>query len=144
MKNDYRLSGIYSAQWIPPDSVGRRQRADLTTQFDFEKSGGVDRVPSLGSAGEFSHFSPDERKAEPATVAELAAPFSVIANLTERRPKVAIEFGRFAKSLGLMAPPFIPLSQDDILAFLLPVAEAAHLIAAEDGFFSGLRNLRAN
>jgi 4-hydroxy-tetrahydrodipicolinate synthase len=56
----------------------------------------------------------------------------VIANITDLRPKVAIELGRFAKSLGLpavglMPPPFFPLSQDDILAFFLHVAEAVDL-----------------
>ena len=132
MTKSFRPSGIYTAQWLPTDSAGRLNRADLSAHLDFEKRHGIDGVLALGSTGEFPHFSPDERKAVLATVAELAAPLPTIANITDLRPRVAIKLGRFAKSLGLpavalMPPPFFPLSQDDILAFLLHVAEAVDL-----------------
>jgi 4-hydroxy-tetrahydrodipicolinate synthase len=128
----YRPGGIYSAQWLPTDSGGALDRAALATHLAFEKSAGVAGFLGLGSTGEFPHFSPDERKVALAAVAECAAPLPVIANITDLRPKVAIELGRFAKSLGLpavglMPPPFFPLSQADILAFFLHVAEAVDL-----------------
>ena len=132
MHTPYRPSGIYSAQWLPIDSTGQLARASLAAHIAFEKAAGVSGLLGLGSTGEFPHFSPDERKHALATVAELAAPLPVIANITDIRPRVAIELGRTAKSLGLpavalMPPPFFPLSQDDILAFFLHVAEAVDL-----------------
>lgn len=132
MSSPFRPSGIYSAQWLPTDSGGVLDRAALVKHLAFEKSAGVAGVLGLGSTGEFPHFSPDERKVALAAVAELAAPLPVIANITDLRPKVAIELGRFAKSLGLpavalMPPPFFPLSQDDILAFFLHAADAVDL-----------------
>ena len=62
----------------------------------------------LGSTGEFPHFSPEERKHALATIAELAAPLPVIANITDLRPRVAVDLGRFAKTLGLPAVALMP------------------------------------
>lgn len=132
MPTPYRPRGIYSAQWLPVDSAGRLDRASLATHLAFEKAAGIDGVLGLGSTGEFPHFSPEERKAILATIAELAAPLPVIANITDLRPRAAIELGRFAKSLGLpavalMPPSFFPMAQEDVLAFFLHVAEAVDL-----------------
>lgn len=132
MSSSYRPSGIYSAQWLPTDSAGRLDRASLAAHIDFEKRAGISGLLGLGSTGEFPHFSPEERKHALATIAELAAPLPVIANITDIRPRVAVELGRFAKTLGLpavalMPPPFFPMSQDDVLAHFLHVAEAVDL-----------------
>jgi 4-hydroxy-tetrahydrodipicolinate synthase len=132
MSSPYRPSGFYSAQWIPTDSAGRLDRASLAAHLAFEKRAGIDGVLGLGSTGEFPHFSPDERKHALAAIAELAAPLPVIANITDLRPRAAIELGRFAKLLGLpavalMPPIFYPMAQDDILAYFLHVADAVDL-----------------
>jgi dihydrodipicolinate synthase/N-acetylneuraminate lyase len=89
-------------------------------------------VLGLGSTGEFQHFSPSERKAVLATTAELAAPLPVIANVTDVRPRVCVDLGRYAKTLGLaaigiMPPPFYPVSQADMLAHFLHIADAVGL-----------------
>jgi len=97
MSFPFRPSGIYSAQWLPTDSGGVLERAALATHLAFEKAAGVAGFLGLGSTGEFPQFSPDERKVALAAVAELAAPLPVIANITDLRPKVAIELGRYAK-----------------------------------------------
>ena len=130
--SSYRPGGIYSAQWLPTDAAGVLDRAALAEHLAFEKRAGIAGVLALGSTGEFPHFSPDERKHALATVAELAAPLPVIANITDLRPRVAIELGRTAKSLGLpavaiMPPMFFPMAQADILAHLLHIAEAVEL-----------------
>lgn len=129
MPTPYRPGGIYSAQWLPTDSGGRLDRASLAAHIAFEKRAGIDGVLGLGSTGEFPHFSLDERKAILEALAEIAAPLPVIANITDLRPRAAIELGRFAKSLGLpavalMPPSFFPMAQEDILAYLLQVADA--------------------
>jgi len=125
-------NGIFSAQWIPTDASGRVDRASLAEHLDFEKRAGISGVLALGSTGEFPHFTVDERKAVLATVAELAAPLPVFANITDIRPRAAIELGRYAKSLGLpavalMPPVFFPVSQADMLSYFLHVAEAVDL-----------------
>jgi 4-hydroxy-tetrahydrodipicolinate synthase len=128
----FRPSGIFSAQWIPTDAEGRVDRVSLASHIAFERSHGIGGILALGSTGEFPHFTVDERKAVLATVAELAAPLALIANVTDIRPRAAIEIGRAAKSLGysaiaLMPPVFFPVSQADMLAYFLHVADAVDL-----------------
>jgi 4-hydroxy-tetrahydrodipicolinate synthase len=124
--------GIFSAQWIPTDPSGRVNRASLAAHLTFEKRAGINGVLALGSTGEFPHFSLDERKQLLAMVADLASPLTVYANITDIRPRAAIELGRCAKSLGipavaLMPPVFFPVSQADMLAYFLNVAEGVGL-----------------
>lgn len=132
MSMPFRPSGIFSAQWIPTDAEGRVDRGSLASHLAFERGHGISGVLALGSTGEFPHFTVDERKAVLATVAELAAPLPLIANVTDIRPRAAIELGRAAKSLGyaaiaLMPPVFFPVSQSDMLAYFLHVAAAVDL-----------------
>ena len=132
MSTSFRPSGIFSAQWIPTDALGRVDRASLAAHLAFEKRAGIGGVLALGSTGEFPHFDLAERKHVLATIAELAAPLPVIANITDIRPRAAIELGRHAKTLGLsavalMPPVFFPVSQADMLAYFLHVADAVGL-----------------
>ena len=125
-------SGIYSAQWIPTDANGRVDRVSLTAHIDFERRAGMSGILALGSTGEFPFFTVNERRAILATIAELAAPLPVFANISDIRPRAAIEFGLHAKGLGvpavaLMPPMYFPLSQADMLAYFLHVADAVGL-----------------
>jgi 4-hydroxy-tetrahydrodipicolinate synthase len=125
-------SGIFSAQWIPTDASGRVDRASLAAHLEFERRAGISGVLALGSTGEFPYFTADERRAVLATVAELAAPLPVFANISDIRPRAAIELGLHAKTLGvpvvaLMPPMFYPVSQADMLAYFLHVADAVGL-----------------
>jgi 4-hydroxy-tetrahydrodipicolinate synthase len=124
--------GIFSAQWIPTDPNGRVDRVSLASHLEFEKRAGIHGVLALGSTGEFPFFTVDERKQLLATLAEFAAPLTIYANVTDIRPKAAIELGRFAKGLGmaaisLMPPIFYPVTQSDMLAYFLHVADAVGL-----------------
>ena len=132
MTNTNAPSGIYSAQWIPTDADGRVIRASLAAHLDFERRAGVNGVLALGSTGEFPFFSVDERKVVLDTVAELAGPLPVIANISDIRPRDAIELGLHAKALrlpavALMPPMFFPLSQADMLAYFLHVGDVVDL-----------------
>jgi 4-hydroxy-tetrahydrodipicolinate synthase len=125
-------SGIYSAQWIPTDAKGRVDRASLAAHIDFERRAGISGLLALGSTGEFPYFTVNERRAVLATIAELAAPLKVFANISDIRPRAAIELGLHAKELGLpavalMPPMYYPVSQADMLAYFLHVADAVGL-----------------
>lgn len=124
--------GIWSAQWIATDAAGRVDRASLAAHIEFERRAGIAGLLALGSTGEFPQFTTGERKAVLETLAELAAPLPVVANVSDIRPRAAIELGRHAKSLGvhaiaLMPPMFYPMSPADVLAYLLHVAGAVEL-----------------
>ena len=125
-------SGIYSAQWIPTDEQGRVDRPSLAAHIEFERRAGISGVLALGSTGEFPFFTVDERKTVLDIVAELAAPLPVIANISDIRPRDAIELGLHAKALrlravALMPPMFYPVSQADMLAYFLHVADVVDL-----------------
>src|SRR3954451_16299173 len=101
-------SGIYSAQWIPTDADGRVHRESLAAHLDFERRAGISGVLALGSTGEFPYFTLDERKAVLTTVAELAAPLPVIANISDVRPRDATELGLHAKTVGIESVALMP------------------------------------
>lgn len=124
--------GILAALWLPTDSEGRLLRAALSANLAMLKAHGIHGILALGSTGEFPHFDLEQRKAALATVAELAAPLPVIANISDIRPRAVAELGRFSRQLGLsgvaiMAPGFFPSSQPDLLAHFLHAAEHAAL-----------------
>lgn len=128
----FRPSGIFSAQWLPIMPSGQLDRDALAEHIAFLRHAGISGVLALGSTGEFPQFSPAERKVAIATLAELAGSLPVMVNVTDLRPKVAVELGLFAKSLGLpaialMPPSFYPISADDMLAYFLHVAERVDL-----------------
>jgi dihydrodipicolinate synthase/N-acetylneuraminate lyase len=125
-------SGIFSAQWMPTDALGRLDRASLAAHLAFERRAGISGVLAFGSTGEFPHFTVEERRSALATLVELAAPLPVFANISHIRPRAAIGLGRHAKTLGvaavaLMPPMFFPVSQADMLAYFLHVADAVGL-----------------
>ena len=125
-------SGIFSAQWLPTDADGRVDRASLAAHLDFERRAGISGILALGSTGQFPFFTLDERMTVLATVAELASPLPVFANISDIRPRDAIELGLHAKSLrlpavALMPPMFYPVSQADMLAYFFHVADVVDL-----------------
>lgn len=132
MKTNFRPSGIFSAQWLPTDASGRLDSAALGAHIAFERQAGISGILAMGSTGEFPHFSISDRKNAVAALVRAAGPLPIIVNVTDIRPRVAVEHGRFAKSLGLpaiaiMPPPFFPLSQADMLAHFLHIADAVGL-----------------
>jgi 4-hydroxy-tetrahydrodipicolinate synthase len=128
----YPRRGILAALWLPTDSSGNLLRAELAHNLGFLKRSGVHGVLALGSTGEFPQFDLEQRKRALATVAELAAPLPVLANVSDIRPQAVAELGRFARELGLpgiaiMAPGFYRSNQADVLAHFLHAADSSHL-----------------
>jgi 4-hydroxy-tetrahydrodipicolinate synthase len=132
MKVEVPTEGILAALWIPTDARGRLLKRAVAAHLAWLRARGIHGVLALGSTGEFPRFSLEERKAVLAAVAELAAPMPVIANISDIRPRAAIELGRCARRLGLpavamMPPSFFRISQADMLEFFLRIAGAVQL-----------------
>ncbi|WP_438480069.1 dihydrodipicolinate synthase family protein [Oleiharenicola lentus] len=132
MSSSVPRKGILAALWLPTDANGNLLVAELARNLAFLKTRGIHGVLALGSTGEFPQLDLEQRKRALATVAELAAPLPVIANISDIRPGVVAELGRFSRQLGLpavaiMTPGFFPSSQEDALAHFLHAADAAQL-----------------
>ena len=132
MSSNVPRQGILAALWLPTDSDGQLLRDELARNLAFLKEHRVNGVLALGSTGEFPQFDLEQRKRALATVAELAAPLPVVANVSDIRPKVVAGLGRFAREIGLpaiaiMPPGFYPSSQADVLAHFLHAADASGL-----------------
>jgi len=132
MSSSFQPRGIYSAQWIPVDAQGRVDHDALACLLRFVRHHGVHGVLALGSTGEFPQFSPDARKVAIDAIAAHTAGLPLIVNVTDIRPRVAVELARYAQGVGasaiaLMPPMFFPVSADDQLAYFLHVAEAVDL-----------------
>ena len=130
--SSYPTKGILAALWLPTDQDGNLLRAELARNLAFLKQHEITGVLALGSTGEFPQFDLAQRKQALATIAELAAPLPVIANVSDIRPKAVAELGRFARELGLpaiaiMPPGFFPSSQADLLAHFRHAADASGL-----------------
>lgn len=132
MQTPFPREGIFAALAIPTDENERVMKTALAEHLTWLRSRGIHGILALGSTGEFPRFSVDERKAILETVAELAAPLPVIANISDIRPQAVAELGHFARQLnlpgvGVMPPYFYPVSDADQLAFFEYAAEAAQL-----------------
>jgi 4-hydroxy-tetrahydrodipicolinate synthase len=124
--------GIFAALWTPLDRRGRLLKSALADHLRFLRNSGVHGVLALGSTGEFPRFTVKQRLEALATVAELAAPLPVLANISSIRLDEVIALGRSARRLGvrgvtLMPPHFFPVSQADMLEFFLRAAEGVAL-----------------
>ena len=132
MNNTLQLHGVYSAQLIPTDESGRLDRPALKAIIDFERQAGIDGILALGSTGGFPHFSESERTEVLAAVVELADGLPVIANISHVGPNKAVQLGKAAAGCGcpvvaMMAPMYYKMTQADLLAHFLYVAERVNL-----------------
>jgi len=132
MKSLPPREGILAALWIPLDARDRVLKPALSTHLAFLRASGVHGVLALGSTGEFIRMNLAQREAVLAEVVELAAPLPVVANLSSIRLDEVVALGKAACAAGavgaaLMPPHFFPVSQADLLAFLLAAAERVAL-----------------
>lgn len=124
--------GILAALWIPTDKDNNLLKRELAANINWLKGKGVHGILALGSTGEFPYLTLEQRKEALSTVAELAAPLPVLANISDINPRIVGELGRHARRLGLpavtiMPPGFFPSRQDDLLAHFLHAADASGL-----------------
>ncbi len=129
MPASFPREGVLAALAIPTDSEGRLLKSALASHIEWLRERKIHGILALGSTGEFVRFSLDERKAILETIAELAAPLPVLANISDISPHIVAELGRFARELNLpgvavMPPSFYPSAPADQLAHFLHASEA--------------------
>ena len=132
MTTPFPSEGILAALTIPVDAQGRLMKRALAAHLTWLRARGIHGVLALGSSGEFPRFTVEERMELLETIAELAGPLPVIANISDIRPEVVAELGAFARRLKLpgvaiMPPSFYPVTPADQLAFFEFAADAAQL-----------------
>jgi 4-hydroxy-tetrahydrodipicolinate synthase len=128
----FRPEGIFVALWTPTDGAGRLLSDELACNVRFLLEHGVHGLMPLGSTGEFLHLTPAQRKALLKKVVRLAGARPVIANISDIRPGVVAELGRFASEIGAAAVSVLPpyyyqVSQDDLVEFFVRAGAAAKL-----------------
>lgn len=104
----------------------------MKSNLEFLKPAGLHGLLALGSTGDFLHLEPEVRKRVMERVAALAGPWRLLLNISDIRPSVVADLGRFAKSVGaaavsLLPPSFYPSAQEDLVPFFARAAEAARL-----------------
>ena len=124
--------GVFCALWTPTDEQGALLEGALQANLDFLKAKGVQGLLALGSTGEFLHLDIAARKAFLTKVLAECGSFPVMANVSDIRPGVVAELGRFAREHGAAAvtvlpPYFFPLAQADLVEFFVRAGEAARL-----------------
>jgi 4-hydroxy-tetrahydrodipicolinate synthase len=112
----------------------------------------VDGIMALGSTGEFLHLDVTQRKQLLELAVAIAGPVPVIANISDIRPAVVTDLGRFARTVGaaavaLLTPYFYPAAQGDLVEFFVRAGEAANLpffiISGTHGHVSILKTVAA-
>jgi len=124
--------GIIAALWTPTDEKGRLLVRDMENNVRFICGKNVDGIMALGSTGEFLHLDLTQRKQLLELAVAIAGPVPVIANISDIRPAVVTDLGRFARTVGaaavaLLTPYFYPVAQDDLVEFFVRAGEAADL-----------------
>src|SRR5438477_6907073 len=127
-----RLAGIFPGVWTPTGRSGNLLVSKLRANLAFLKRHGVHGFMALGSTGEFPLLEPRVRRHVLEEVAGAADSLPVVANISDVRPKVVTELGKFARQIGASAvavlpPHFYHVSQCDLVEFFLRAADAAEL-----------------
>ena len=124
--------GVLPALWIPTDIQGQFMESEFTRLMQFSHQSGVSGFMVLGTTGEFPHLEIATRKRVLEVAVANAAGLPVMANISDIRPRVVADLGRFARSVGvdavsLLPPYYYPLAQEDLQEFFVRSAEEAGL-----------------
>lgn len=123
-------SGVFPALWMPTDAGGNLIESAVQQNAAYLHRSGVQGLMVLGSTGEFTFFSPEERVGLLQRLPELVGPLPLLANVSDVNPRVVARLARTAREVGcasvaILPPWYYPISQTDLLEFFLRAAEAA-------------------
>jgi 4-hydroxy-tetrahydrodipicolinate synthase len=123
-----KFKGIFAAVWTPTDREGRLLEEVFAENIRFVQQRGVHGLMILGTTGEFPFLTQETKRVVCEKTMELAGAMPVIVNISDIRPGVAAELGRFAGRLGvagvsILPPYFYEYRQEEIAEFLVRVGE---------------------
>ena len=87
--------GVIAALWTPTDEKGRLLIRDMESNVRFICGKNVHGIMALGSTGEFLHLDLTQRKQLLELAVAIAGPVPVIANISDIRPAIVADLGRF-------------------------------------------------
>ena len=128
-----KLTGSFVALITPFNKDGSVDFAAFRTLLDFQAKHGTSTVLIMGSTGETSMLSPEEKKKIIIETAKMKTPrMPLFFGCTGNNTEATIANVRFAKDNGadgaiLAAPAYICAPEADIERFFLEVADATEL-----------------
>ena len=128
-----KLTGSFVALITPFNKDGTVDFAAFRTLLNFQEEQGTSAVLIMGSTGETSMLSPDEKKSTIVETAKMKSPrMPIFFGCTGNSTESTIANVRFAKDNGadgaiLAAPAYICAPESDIERFFLDVADATDL-----------------
>jgi 4-hydroxy-tetrahydrodipicolinate synthase len=128
-----KLTGSFVALITPFNKDGTVDFAAFRTLLKFQEEHGTSAVLIMGSTGETSMLSPDEKKTIIVETAKMKSPrMPIFFGCTGNNTESTIANVRFAKDNGadgaiLAAPAYICAPESDIERFFLDVADATDL-----------------
>ncbi|RAI35942.1 4-hydroxy-tetrahydrodipicolinate synthase family protein [Rhodoplanes serenus] len=128
-----KLTGSFVALITPFNRDGSVDFAAFRTLLTFHEDNGTAAVLIMGSTGETSMLSPEEKKAIIVETAKMkSAKMPIFFGCTGANTEATIAMVKFAKDNGadgaiLAAPAYICAPEDDIERFFLEVADATDL-----------------
>ena len=121
--NDNKLRGIFTPNLVPMDSQGRINEAELRRYVDWLIERGVNGLYPNGSTGEFTRFTPEERRRIVEVIADQTrGRVPILAGAAEANVKETLSACEFYAGLGIravaiVAPFYYKLSPASVYAY---------------------------
>lgn len=129
MNASVELRGIYTPNIVPLNNRGDIHESELRRYVDWLIDQGVDGLYPNGSTGEFTRFTPDERKRIVTIIAEqVDGRIPILAGAAEANSKETLRACEYYAELGVRAvaivsPFYYKLSQESVFAYFKEIAE---------------------
>ena len=123
-----RLHGIFTPNMVPLDGQGNVNEPELRRYIDWLIANGVHGLYPNGSTGEFTRFTPDERRRIVAIIADqTAGRVPILAGAAEanvRETLAACEYyhGLGVRAVAIVSPYYYKLSPDNVYAYFKEIA----------------------
>jgi 4-hydroxy-tetrahydrodipicolinate synthase len=129
MRSDSKLSGIFTPNIVPLDARGDINEAELRRYTDWLIERGVHGLYPNGSTGEFTRFTPEERRRVIAIMADQArGRVPILAGAAEANTRETIRACEYYHSLGVRAvaivsPFYYKLSPGAVYAYFKEIGD---------------------
>ncbi len=123
-----KITGIFAPHMVPLDGGGRIDEAELRRYVDWLIAKGVHGLYPNGSTGEFTRFTPDERRRVVQIVCEQAAGRAVVlagaaeANTRETICACETYAGFGARAVAIVSPFYYRLGPESVYAYFHEIA----------------------